>query len=87
MPFGEAQTLTPDETYAIVAYLLYSNDIIDDDSMEINADNLAKIEMPNKDGFIPDDREVVSGERCMRDCKDSVTVASRARILDVTPDQ
>ncbi|MDA9009000.1 cytochrome c [Alphaproteobacteria bacterium] len=87
MPFGDAQSLTPDETYAIIAYLLYSNDIIEEDDFEITADNLAKIEMPNKDGFIPDDREVVSGERCMKDCKISVEIASRARVLDVTPDQ
>ena len=31
MPFGEAGTLTADETYAIVAYILYSNDLVDDD--------------------------------------------------------
>jgi len=31
MPFGEAGTLTADETYAIVAYIMYSNDMVDDD--------------------------------------------------------
>ena len=31
MPFGEAQSLTYDETYKIVAYLLNMNDIIDED--------------------------------------------------------
>jgi len=31
MPFGEAQSLTADETYAIVAYILYSNDMVDED--------------------------------------------------------
>ena len=30
MPFGEAQTLTHDETYKIVAYLLNMNEIIDE---------------------------------------------------------
>ncbi len=30
-PFGSAQTLTDDEVYAIVAYILYSNDLIDDE--------------------------------------------------------
>ena len=34
MPFGEAQSLTYDETYKIVAYLLNMNDIIDEDSQE-----------------------------------------------------
>ena len=31
MPFGASQSLSYDETYQIVAYLLYMNDIIDDD--------------------------------------------------------
>ena len=35
MPFGEAQSLTFDETYHIVAYLLYMSDIINEDS-ELN---------------------------------------------------
>ncbi|MCG8491124.1 MAG: cytochrome c, partial [Sneathiellales bacterium] len=30
MPFGEAQTLPADETYAIVAYLLYLNHMLDE---------------------------------------------------------
>ena len=31
MPFGEAQSLTVDETYSIVAYLLYMGDVIDEE--------------------------------------------------------
>ena len=31
MPFGAAQSLSYDETYEIVAYLLYMNEIIDED--------------------------------------------------------
>ena len=31
MPFGVAQSLTHDETYQVVAYLLYMNEIIDED--------------------------------------------------------
>ena len=56
MPFGEAQSLTHDETYQIVAYLLYMNDIIDDE-FEVNQENIGTIEMPNRDGFMmPDPR-------------------------------
>ena len=33
---NEAGTLTADETYAIVAYILYSNDLIDDDFVLTN---------------------------------------------------
>ena len=39
MPFGEAQSLTHDETYQIVAYLLYMNDIIDDE-FEVSQGNI-----------------------------------------------
>ena len=50
MPFGEAQSLSYDETYQIVAFLLYMNDIIDDD-FDVSHENIGNIEMPNKDGF------------------------------------
>ncbi|MEB8388585.1 c-type cytochrome [Rhodobacteraceae bacterium KMM 6894] len=90
MPFGAAQTLTPDEVYAITAYILYSNDLVDDD-FELSDQNLADFEMPNADGFIIDDRAETeygqfSTEPCMSDCKDEVKVTMRAMVLDVTPD-
>ncbi len=91
MPFGNAQTLTADEVYAITAYILYSNDLIDDD-FELNQDNLASFELPNADGFIIDDRAETeyplwTGEPCMENCKDSVEITMRARVLDVTPEE
>ena len=50
MPFGEAQSLTPNETYQIVAFLLYMNDIIED-NFEVSHENIGTIEMPNREGF------------------------------------
>ncbi|MGV6804461.1 MAG: c-type cytochrome [Ruegeria sp.] len=90
MPFGEAGTLTPDETYAIVAYILYSNDLVDDE-FELNQDNLATFEMHNREGFIVDDRPELEysewrTEPCMENCKDSVAITMRATFLDVTPE-
>ena len=89
MPFGEAQSLTYDETYQIVAYLLYMNDIIDDD-FEVNQDNIGTIEMPNRDGFMmPDprpDAQPISGLACMKDCDVPTTVIGKARDIDVTPE-
>ena len=89
MPFGEAQSLTHDETYQIVAYLLYMNDIIDDE-FEVNQDNIGKIEMPNRDGFMmPDprpDAQPISGIACMKDCDVPTTVIGKAREIDVTPE-
>lgn len=90
MPFGEAQSLTHDETYQIVAYLLYMNDIIDDE-FEVNQDNIGTIEMPNRDGFmLPDprpDAQPISGLACMKDCDVPTNVIGRARDIDVTPEE
>ena len=51
MPFTTPETLSNDETYALTAYLLYLNGIIDEDD-EMNARSLARVHMPNEDGFI-----------------------------------
>ena len=89
MPFGEAQSLTHDETYQIVAYLLYMNDIIDDE-FEVNQDNIGSIEMPNRDGFMmPDprpDAQLISGVACMENCDVPTNVIGKARDIDVTPE-
>ncbi|MBW0157390.1 c-type cytochrome [Sedimentimonas flavescens] len=89
MPFGNAQTLSVDETYAIVAYIIYSNDLVDDDFVLSN-ENFLEVEMPNADGFIVDDRETVeypefSKPACMENCKESVEITAHATVLDVTP--
>lgn len=90
MPFGYAQSLNPDEVYAITAYLLYMNDVITEDDFVVSNENLAEIEMPNAGSFIDDQRPdiptLADGEPCMSGCKDSVSITMRARILDVTPD-
>ncbi len=86
MPFGEAQSLTPDEVYAITAFLLNLNDLIDADS-ELNQDNLADVTLPNQDGFIDDPRpDTPVGEPCMSNCKESVEVLFKAKPLEVTPE-
>ena len=86
MPFGEAQTLTADETYGLVAFLLNQNGIVEDDQV-VDQSNLAAIEMPNAGGFLlPDPRpDTAVGEPCMTDCRDEPSVAGRAKRLDVTP--
>lgn len=89
MPFGEAGTLTADETYAIVAYILYSNDMVDDD-FELSHENFAEVEMHNSDGFVVDDRNTLEyaewrTEPCMTNCKDEVEVTMRSVFLVDTP--
>lgn len=51
MPFNAPKSLTVDETYALVAYVLHRNGIIGAADV-INAGNLADIVMPNRDNFI-----------------------------------
>jgi len=91
MPFGDAQSLEPNEVYAIVAYILYSNDLVDDDFV-LSHETFAAFELPNKDGFILDDRIATEhskwvGEPCMENCKQEVKVTMRAMVLDVTPEE
>ncbi|MBI2815582.1 MAG: cytochrome c [Acidobacteria bacterium] len=52
MPQGKEGSLTVDEVYAVTAYLLYRNGIIQE-SDSLNATSLPKIQMPNRNGFVP----------------------------------
>lgn len=90
MPFGNAQSLSDDEVYALTAYLMYLNDLVDDD-FELNHDNFAEQALPNEVNFFDDDRAVSpvfrASAACMQDCKDTVAITMRARVLDVTPEE
>lgn len=55
MPFDKAGTLTHDEVYSLVAYILFRNGIVAEQQI-IDAKTLAKVRMPNRDGFVPDPR-------------------------------
>jgi S-disulfanyl-L-cysteine oxidoreductase SoxD len=90
MPYGNARSLTDDETYALVAFLLHLNDIVRDENFELNDKNFTSIKMPNADAFFADDRE--TSERkfwnrnpCMKNCRGVPKVTSKATSLDVTP--
>jgi S-disulfanyl-L-cysteine oxidoreductase SoxD len=91
MPYGFGQSLAPDELYAISAYVLYLNDVIDED-FELSHETLGEIRMPNEDGFYFDDREETEAhfwveDPCMEDCLEGeAEVAMRATVLDVTPE-
>ncbi|MEM9523181.1 MAG: c-type cytochrome [Pseudomonadota bacterium] len=92
MPFGDAQSLSDDDVYAITAYILYVNDIVDDEGFELSHENFGDIRLPNEDNFLLDDRAeaelaALSAEPCMEDCKNAAEITMRARILDVTPDE
>ena len=92
MPFGNAQSLSADELYAITAYLLALNDVIADPKFVLDQTTLPAIRMPNAAGFYDDDREVAekafwNRKPCMQNCKKDAAVLNRARAIDVTPGQ
>jgi S-disulfanyl-L-cysteine oxidoreductase SoxD len=92
MPFGNAQSLSNDELYAVTAYLLQVNDVIKDPKFELTEKNLATIKMPNAGGFYDDDRETAektfwNRKPCMTNCRKApATVLNRARDINVTPE-
>ena len=90
MPFGDAQSLANDEVYAVVAYMLFLNDIVDENFV-LSKGTFAKVKMPNAGGFYDDDRETTEkafwAAPCMADCKPEAKITGRARVIDVTPDE
>lgn len=92
MPFGSPQSLKVDEYYALVAYVLYLNDIVTDQNFELSNGNLATIKMPNEAGFIMDDRATSEKafwqkEPCMKNCIAPVKITGHATAVDVTPEE
>ena len=51
MPFQESKSLTGDELYAVSAYILNLNGIVETKDV-LDAQSLPKVRMPNRDGFI-----------------------------------
>ena len=55
MPFMQPGTLTPDETYALVAYILALNKVIPEGAV-MDAKTLPAVKMPARDRFVVDNR-------------------------------
>jgi cytochrome c len=55
MPLTQPGSLTPDEVYALVAYLLAENGVIGKDVV-MDATSLPAVKMPGRDHFVADDR-------------------------------
>lgn len=90
MPFGNARSLSDDEVYSIVAYLLYLNDLMDEDGT-LSKESFTTIHLPNEAGFTEDTRPsspitMNTTEPCMKNCKETVEITKRARFVNVTPD-
>lgn len=85
MPFTQPESLSDDEVYAITAYVLYLNDILDYDFV-LTQDNLASVRLPNQDNFIPDSRPDTRNKRCMKRCKDPAEVAVATEAAAYVPE-
>ena len=68
MPLTAPQSLSADDTYAVSAYILNLNGLIPADAV-MDAQSMPKVQMPNRNGFIKDDRPDVKATRCMSNCK------------------
>jgi len=55
MPYETPGTLRPNEVYAITAYVLFLNGIVQEDTV-LDGHSLPSVRMPNRDGFIGDPR-------------------------------
>jgi S-disulfanyl-L-cysteine oxidoreductase SoxD len=67
MPMNAPQSLTDDQVYALTAYILNLNGLVPDDAV-MDAVTLPKVSMPNRSGFIQDDRPDTAAKRCMSNC-------------------
>jgi cytochrome c len=68
MPMDRPQTLGADEVYALSAYLLNLNGLVPASAV-MDAGSLPGVQMPNRDGFLVDDRPDAKAVRCMTSCK------------------
>lgn len=84
MPFTAPRSLSNEQTYQLVAYVLYLNELVEEDFV-VSQDNLASIEMPNRDGFFVDPRPDVKNTRCMKDCADISTMQIVGTLQGITP--
>lgn len=87
MPFYAPQSLNNDQVYALVAYILNLNYLVDGDFVA-NAQSLTAIKLPNADGFVrPDPRPDTQATLCMSGCKDAaqIKITSTAEGKSLTP--
>ncbi len=82
MPWNAPRSLTPDDTYAVVAFILSLGEIVSDDFVLSNS-NIVDVKMPNRNGMTtkhgfwsvtgkPD----VNGNACMHNCVPFVQIGS-----------
>jgi S-disulfanyl-L-cysteine oxidoreductase SoxD len=84
MPWNAPRSLTPDDTYAVLAYILNLGEIVPED-FTLSNENIAEIQnrMPNRNGmtvdhglFMPTGKPDVQSAACMKDCVQEVVITS-----------
>jgi cytochrome c len=68
MPMDRPKSLSDGEVYAVSAYLLSLSGVVPSNAV-LDASSLAAVQMPNRNGFMVDDRPDSGAKRCMTDCK------------------
>jgi len=87
MPLSAPHSLSADDVYALIAYILNFNNIVPADFVA-DRTSLPKVKMPNRDNFIwQDPRPDTAAKACMKDCVDpkSVKIISSAEGKNLTP--
>jgi S-disulfanyl-L-cysteine oxidoreductase SoxD len=87
MPFPAPHQLSADQVYAITAYILNLNNIVDSDFVA-SRDTLPKVKMPYHDRFTwKDPRPDTKNAECMKSCVDpaKVKIESTAEGKELTP--
>jgi len=87
MPFPSPHQLSADQVYAMTAYILNLNNIVDNNFVA-DKDSLPKVKMPHHDFFVwGDPRPDTAAKECMKNCVDTKTVRieSTAEGKNLTP--
>ncbi|MFZ3039832.1 MAG: c-type cytochrome [Polynucleobacter sp.] len=82
MPWNAPRSLTPDDTYALVAFILSLGEIVPDDFV-LSDKNIAEVKMPNRNGMTTkhgfwsvSGKPDVNGNACMHNCVPFVQIGS-----------
>ncbi len=70
MPRSQSGTLTPNEVYSLTAFILSKSKIIPEEQV-LDEKTLPKVQMPNRNGFVPARYEDIPDER-KRGCKQGI---------------
>lgn len=87
MPFQAPHSLSTDDVYALTAYVLNINNIVENNFVA-DRNSLPKVKMPNHDRFIwQDPRPDTSAKECMKNCADpkTIKIESTAEGKGLTP--